>query len=123
MAISSEKRIKQLENSIKELKSTYTISGGLIKSYESISPTYSVDSRNEVTIKFTPRFPQKDIFISSIYYELVYDITGERVNFSSYVYIEPQDDKDYILLKVPTLSGTLKISVVGTSPGTFTRIQ
>lgn len=123
MAISTEKRIKQLEDSIRELKTTYTVSGGLIKSYQSISPTYSVDSRNEVTLKFTPNFPQEDIFIASIYYELIYDVTGERVNFSSYVYIEPQDGNDYILLKVPTLSGTLKVSVVGTAPGTFTRIQ
>ena len=123
MAINTEKRIKQLEDDIRELKATYTVSGGLIKSYESVSPAYSIDRTSEVIIKFTPSFPQEDIFISSVYYELIYSETGERVNFSNYAYIEPQDDKDYLIFRVPALNGTLTVNVVGTSPGTFTRIQ
>lgn len=66
MAVNAEKRIKQLEDAIRELKATYTISGGLIKSYQSISPIYPVDGISEISIKFTPDFPQKDILISSI---------------------------------------------------------
>lgn len=123
MAINIESRIKRIENEIKNLKATYTISGGLIKSYESASPTYEVSGVSEIILKFTPQFPQKDIVLAGILYEFYYDVTDRNNNFSSYAYIEPQDDKDYLILKVPALSGTVRVTVIGTSPGTFTRIQ
>lgn len=122
MAIKSEQRLSSIENKIKELKATYTIYGGMIKSYQSVSPIYETEGRAEVVIRFTPDFMQSEIILSSIYYELIYGITGERVNFTNYVYIEPQDSENYVNIRIPVFVGTVRISVVGTSPGTFTRV-
>ena len=124
MAISTEKKIKQLEDELLSLKATYSIYGGNMKLYTSYSDVYDLGSQVVILrLKFTPDFaPSGTIIIGSIHYV---NSTGEgdSYNLSNYAYSEIQDGSGSVVIRMPVVGGTAQISLVSTSPGTFTRIQ
>lgn len=124
MAISTEKKIKQLEDELLSLKATYSIYGGNMKLYTSYSDVYSVGSQIVyLRLKFTPDFaPSGNIIIGSIHY-INTSSGGEPYNLSSYAYSEIQDGSGSVVIRMPVVGGTAQISLVSTSPGTFTRLQ
>lgn len=125
MGISTEKRLFDLEEEIKALKATYTISGGMMKLYESISPIFNITSDDityRMTIRFTPDYSNvNNMIISSVFYEFK-DNNNKAYSFTNYVRIIPPTD-NYLLLTMPALIGTVQIKIVSNIPGTFTRIQ
>ena len=123
MGIATEKRLKRIEDMLQELKATYMISGGSMKLYESVSPVFTNSQSFRVRIKFTPNYNvTEDIIVSSIFYEFV-NSSNISYNFSQYAFIEPQDNNNYIVFNVPALSGTIRLRIISTVPGTFTRIS
>ena len=119
MGIKTEKTLQQLENEVKALKATYNVSGGLINSYLSVSPTY--DGENFVglaKVQFTPDFkPKGNLLVSSIRCDLTNN------NFlSSYAIVAIQDGSGDIIIQIPVVGENFSISLVTTSPGSFTRI-
>ena len=122
MAIRTEQRLKQIDNELQALKATYMVSGGTMKLYESVSPIYTNDDTPEMRVRFIPTYATAEsTIISSIFYRFT-DSNGTAYDFSEYAYIEPQDSNNYLTLRFPALDGTIRLSVVATSPGTFTRI-
>ena len=124
MAVNTERKIKKLEDELKALKATYTISGGLVKTYRSASPTYNLpDELIKVRIKFTPDYVSNQrILVSSIFVEVQNDY-GSTFNFTQYSYCEIQSGDGSVVINVPGLGGTVRVEIAATSPGTFTRIQ
>lgn len=123
MAIKTEQRLKKLEDMLKELKATYMISGGAMKLYESVSPTYSSAQSFEADIRFTPSYSTgQDIIVASLLYEFI-NSYGTPYNFTQYAYIKPQDNHNYLDFIVPVLEGAFKLKIISTVPGTFTRIS
>ena len=122
-----EKRISQLENEIKALKSTYMISGGAMKTYLSYSAVYTITdvfAEDPVRIKFRPSFGgSKDNLVSSFFVEQTY-ISGYSANFSQYAVMTKQDDGS-VIFRIPLMwsVSTIRIGVASTVPGTFTRIS
>lgn len=124
MAVSTEKRLRKLEDELKALKATYNISGGLVKTYRSSSPTYNLpDELIRVRIKFTPTYTSDQrILVSSVFVEVINEY-GSIFNFSPYAYCEIQSGDGSVVISVPGIGGTVRVEVASTSPGTFTRLQ
>lgn len=123
MGLTTEKRLKALEDEIKALKAAYKIYGGAMRLYESISPYYSVDGAMFTKIKFTPDYNNgSDVFIASAqYFYRRGGITPE--NLTTWLYFLPQDGDDSITMIAPSLfNGEVQVSVMSTVPGTFTRV-
>lgn len=120
MGVSTEKRIKQLEDDIKALKATYSVYGGAMRLYLSNSPVYDAgDNVILAKIKFTPDWiSEKNIFVSSIRCEV-----DDDSFLSSYGILDVQDGSGSVIIKIPVPGGKFSIGLVSTSPGTFTRIQ
>lgn len=122
MAVSIEKKLKIIEDDLLTLKATYMISGGAMKLYESVSPTFLYDDIVEGKIRFTVNYPTgEDLIVASLTYIAV-NKNGVSYDFSQYAYIEPQTDANYIDIRIPVLPGSVQVSVVTVVPGTFTRI-
>lgn len=123
MAITTERKLVELENDLKSLKATYSISGGLMELFESTSPVYTENTVVEARVRFTPTYGgENGVIISSIYYDYK-DENNVHYNFSQYVYIEPETGDGNIYFRMPTLGGTFQIKIVSTAPGTFTRLS
>lgn len=123
MAVATEQKLMDLENDLKFLKATYTISGGLMKLFESVSEVYSENDVTEARVRFTPDYGSEDgVIISSVYYDYK-DENNVHYNFSQYAYIEPETGDGNIYFRMPTLGGTFQIKIVSTAPGTFTRLS
>lgn len=121
MAVMAEQKVMDIEDSLKALKATYSISGGLMKLYESVSDVYS-SSSDELRIQFTPTYTNPEgVIVASFYYEFR-DENNVAYNFSQYVYIEPETGNGNIVFRMPMLGGTAQLKVISTSPGTFTRL-
>ena len=123
MAINTEKEIKQLENELLALKATYSIYGGNMKLYTTYSDIYDVGSQViNLRLKFTPDFVMSgNTLIGSIHY-INTNSSGEPYNLSNYAYPEIQDGSGSVIIRMPVVGGTAQVSLVSTSPGTFTRI-
>lgn len=127
MSLNTEKRISQLENELKALKSTYMISGGSMKTYLSYSPVYTITdivAEDPVRIRFTPSFGNgKDNLVSSFFVEQTYS-SGYSANFSQYAVMTKENDGS-IIFRIPLAwsVSTLRVGIASTIPGTFTRIS
>lgn len=120
MAIKTEQRIRQLEDEIKALKATYSVYGGAMQVYLSASPVYDAGGTIlTAKIKFTPDIkPKGNLFVASIRC----DVRGDNF-LSSYAIPAVQDGSGDIIIQVPIPGGQFSVSLVATSPGTFTRLQ
>lgn len=119
MGLSSEKKLRHLEDELKALKATYSVYGGAMLSYLSVSPTYDAGgSVLTAKIKFTPDIkPIGPLLVSSIRC----DLSGNNF-LSSYATVAVQDGSGSVIIQVPIVGGTFSISITTTSPGTFTRL-
>ena len=126
MAIDTEKKLQRIEDGILALKATYAISGGAMKLYESVSPAFVYESGGYIhqgRIRFTADYSTgESLIISSMTYHFTNEY-GVTYDFSSYSYIEPQTNPNYIDIRMVVMPGTVQVSVVTTVPGTFTRIS
>lgn len=128
MAIDTEKRIQILEDELKALKATYSIYGGAMKTYQSISQSFSWSWVLPVVIpivRFTSDWERnKNILVASINIEMR-DGDGQPVLSSPDFSIDIQNKTgsvDIHLLPNVRMK-SFRISLYSTSPGTFTRIQ
>ncbi len=127
MSIAVEKRIQKLEDELKALKSTYMLSGGAVKTYLSYSQTIEITdwyNDNPLIMKFKSDFgDSKEILVASFFLEQT-TLWGDNYNFSQYVMPYEQTGDGTITFKVPLSLGvgSVKIGMVSTVPGTFTRI-
>lgn len=120
MTINLEKKITQLEDEIKALKATYSVYGGAMQAYLSVSPTYDAGTLiTNARVKFTPDIrPRGNLLVSSIRC----DVAGDNF-LSSYAVVDVQDGSGSIIIQAPIPGGQFSFSLVTTSPGTFTRLQ
>lgn len=127
MGVNVEIRIQKLEDELKALKATYTLSGGLMRVYESVSPVYpfTVNPGYPPIIKFTSDFVNNQpLLIASIMVkEDIYG--GGTRDMSTYTttHIQTGDGSIYIYPAYFLITDSIQIKLVTTSPGTFTRIQ
>ena len=126
MGISTEKRLQKIEDELKALKATYTISGGLMKLYESVSPKYSfVYTEPTPIIKFQADYVTDSILlVASV--NVIEDLYGGgSQNMSAYTTTHVQTGDGSILIYPAwmMITDAIQVKVVSTSPGTFTRIQ
>lgn len=123
MAISTEKKIKQLEDEIKALKATYSVYGGAMQVYLSQSPVYVAGEYvTNAKIKFTPDYKPKDELLVA---SLRCDINNNNF-LTHYATIAVQDGSGSIIIQLPVpiaSGGKFSVSIATTSPGTFTRLQ
>ena len=119
MAIKTEQKLLQLENELKALKATYSVYGGAMRVYFSASPVY--DAEDQVItakIKFTPDYkPPGNLLIASARY------ISDNYDLSSYAVPAIQDGSGNVIMQIPVVGGKFSVSLVSTSPGTFTRLQ
>ena len=124
MGLTTEKRLKALEDEIKALKAAYKIYGGAMRLYESVSPEFEAGGATFMNIRFTPEYNTgSDIFLASAQY--LHREEGRPVeDLTTYVYILPQDGDNSITIRIPSFNeGTSQIRVMSTVPGTFTRVS
>lgn len=124
--ISAEKRLQELENEIKALKATYTISGGAMKTYLSYSDEYVITdiiTESPFKIKFVSQYSDtKDILVTSFF---VSQTSGEfEYNLSQWSVIVEQSGDGTVTFEIPLLIAvdTVRVGVASTVPGTFTRV-
>lgn len=127
MAVNTEKKLQRIEDDILSLKATYTISGGAMKLYESVSPNFIYDSSELIhqgRIRFTVDYTSgESLIIASITYKFVNERDGQVYDLSQYTYLEPQTDPNYVDIRLIVFPGTVQVTIVTTVPGTFTRIS
>ena len=117
MGIKSEKKLKQLEDELKALKATYSIYGGSMELYYSSFHIDNYSGSFKAKVRFTPDYPG-NLFVSSIFYEM----TGSlgTWNFSQYAFIDSDNDSNGLTFVFPALEENITLSIVATSPGSFT---
>lgn len=128
MAIKIEKRLKTLEDELKALKATYSIYGGAMITYVSVSPSYNWTLTNPPIlpkVRFTSNWESnKNILISSISVEMR-DENNAIIHSPPQLTCEIQDNTGSVVINIlPNLQmKKFKVKLFSTSPGTFTRIQ
>ena len=128
MTITAEKKLQRLEDELKGLKATYMISGGNMKIYFPYSDVYTivdVFDENPFRVKFTSSFGgSKDILIASFIVEQT-TTGGDNINLSQYAITQEQTGNGTVTFEIPLLwrVSTIRVGIVGTVPGTFTRLQ
>ena len=124
MGLTTEKKLKSLEDEIKALKAAYKIYGGAMRLYESISPDISVEGALFMKIRFTPDYNTgADFVIASARY-FYKDVNQPPTDLTNRLYFLPQDGDNSITMVIPALfDGEVQVSVMSTVPGTFTRVS
>lgn len=126
MIIDTEKRLQHLENEIKALKSTYTISAGAMKTYLSYSDTYIINdilTESPFILKFTSDYGvEQDILISSFLIEET--SSGTNYNLSEYAITLEQNGDGTVTFEIPLILSvdTIRVAIASTVPGTFARM-
>lgn len=129
MAIDLEKRIQILENELKALKATYSVYGGAMKTYTSVSQSFSWTITYPIAILPVVRFTSdwernKNILVASVYVKM-WDENGNLLRSPGELSLDIQNKNgsvDIHFLPNPDMK-TFKVFLYSTSPGTFTRIQ
>lgn len=127
MIIDTEKKLQELENEIKALKATYTISGGAIKTYFTYSETYTIIDvlvESPVVLKFTSLYGgDRSILITSFFVQQTTK-SGNDINLSQYCLIQEQKQDGTVTIEIPLLStvDAVRVGLTSSVPGTFTRI-
>lgn len=122
MGVNIEKRITKLEQEIKALKATYSIYGGLMKTYITSGYWESPSATWNFCIRFIPDYPtDKNIIISSMRLEATID--GQQISYNDN-YISIQNGEGYVDLNFGIIvDESIFIQIAATVPGTFTRIS
>lgn len=128
MAINIEKRIQILEDELKALKATYSIYGGAMKTYQSVSQSFSWTLSWPVVIpvvRFTSDWERnKNILVASVNVEMR-DENGNIIFSPPELALDIQNKTGSIDIHIlPNIDmKTFRVTLYSTSPGTFTRIQ
>lgn len=128
MAIDLEKRIQILEDELKALKATYSVYGGAMKTYMSVSQSFSWSLVYPVVlpvVRFTSDWERnKNILVASVYVKM-WDENGNLLRSPGELSLDIQNKNGSVDIHfLPnTLMKTFKVTLYSTSPGTFTRIQ
>jgi len=128
MAIDTEKRIQILEDELKALKATYSIYGGAMKTYQSISQSFSWSwSLPEIipVVRFTSDWERnKNILVASVNVEMR-DENGNVIFSPPELSLDIQNKNGSIDIHIlPNIDmKSFRVALYSTSPGTFTRIQ
>lgn len=122
MAITTEKRLKQLEDEVKSMKVCYNTAGSLVKMYVTRMGEITTGGSGwtDMKIKFTPTYGMgRNNLIT-----LVPIVDRNQYYIAPYA-VSPQDGSGEVIITIYALASTQKVDVIasGTSPGTFTRIQ
>ena len=122
MAITTEKRLKQLEDEVKSMKVCYNTAGSLVKMYVTRMGEITTGGSGwtDMKIKFTPTYGMgRNNLIT-----LVPIVDRNQYYIAPYA-VNPQDGSGEVIITIYALASTQKVDVIasGTSPGTFTRIQ
>lgn len=126
MIIDTEKKLQHLENEIKAIKSTYTISAGAMKTYMTYSQVYTINdilTESPFKIKFTSDYGNsQDILVSSFLIEQT--ASGSVYNLSEYAVIQEQTGDGTVTIEIPLLISvnTIRVAIASTVPGAFTRL-
>lgn len=124
MAVKLEQKLAALEDEVIALKSTYTIYGGLVKSYMN---TYSWTNNTEISslkVRFRPDYLRGEgkTLVFGFYYSATKNNIVEPLDDG---FISIQDDSGDVILNIAFLfSGyTVNLALFTSVPGTFTRLQ
>ena len=130
MISNTEKRLSNIEKSLKELKAAYLTSGANVKLYNTSDEiTVTVTNTTMVRIKFTPKYKASGTVMTNLSGKIT-RISGSSTFTFWGAHQETQVDGDSIIC-FPflnnvggTITATFKLTIIasGTSPGTFTRI-
>lgn len=128
MAINTERRIKLLEDELKALKATYSIYGGAMKTYQSISQSFSWSwSVVEIlpVVRFTSDWERnKNILVASVNVEMR-DENGNIILSPPELSLDIQNKNGSVDIHIlPNIyMKSFRVALYSTSPGTFTRIR
>ncbi len=122
MAVSLEKRLRQLEDEIKAMKVCYNTAGSLVRMYVTEMGNVTTGGGagwHDMTIKFTPTYGIGRMNLIN----LVAIVDSNTYYVAPYT-VNPQDGSGSVTITIYNLVETQKVNVIasGTSPGTFTRI-
>ena len=120
MGISTQARLKKIEDDIKAMKACYDTAGSLVKMYSQRSEQYTVGGSSgyhNVTVKFTPNFGKGQSNMITLY-----PIINSGTNTAPARQL-PQDGSGDIYITIYNLLNTDKFEILasGVSNGTFTR--
>lgn len=122
-----EKKLQRLENELKALKATYTISGGAMKTYLSFSEKYTildVYEESPFRVKFTSSYPSSDNILVTSFFVTQTSTSGTAYNLSQWSTILKQDGDGTLIIEIPLVVSvdSIRVGIASTVPGTFTRI-
>lgn len=123
MAITTDKRIAQLENELKSMKVCYNTAGSLARMYVSEMPEITTGGSSgwhNMTIQFTPTYGMGQNNLITLV-----AIVDSNTYYVAPFATAPQDGSGNVRITIYELMETQKVRVIasGTSPGTFTRIS
>lgn len=122
MAITTEKRLAKLEQEVQDLKATYAVYGGLMRTYATQGEWSIDDLTTNLRIKFTPNYliANKTI-ISSVYYKVVEE--GQELSFDDF-YLSIQDGTGSVVMNFGTIfeNSVVYVRITSSVPGGLTRL-
>ena len=122
-----ERRLSKLEFELNSLKATYTISGGLMKTYVSRA-SYSISdpiAETPALVKFTSSYPVSSKLMICSFSVEQNTTSGKTMNFSNYAITLEQTENGAVTFRIPLSDSatSLSVGVVSTVPGTFSRVS
>lgn len=122
MAITTEKRLAKLEQDVQDLKATYAVYGGLMRTYATQGEWSITTLTTNLRIKFTPNYliANKTI-ISSVYYKVVEE--GQELSFDDF-YLSIQDGTGSVVMNFGTIfeNSVVYVRITSSVPGSLTRL-
>lgn len=125
MAVKLEQKLTALEDEVIALKSTYTIYGGLVKSYmNTYSWTNNTGQIASLKVRFRPDYLRGEgkTLVFGFYYSATKNNVVEPLDDG---FISIQDDSGDVILNIAFLFSdyTVNLTLFTSVPGTFTRLQ
>jgi hypothetical protein len=123
MAINTEQRIKALEDELKALKATYTVYGGLVKSYiTTFSWTNNSGEIRPLKVRFRPDYGNGKTMIFGFYYSGVRNGVVEPLDDG---FLSIQDGSGDVFINMGRIydGTTVNLTLLTPMTGKLTRIS
>lgn len=123
MAITTERRIAKLEQEIKALKATYSIYGGMMRTYTTSGHFYQTEATRNFVVRFTPQYATgKNTILASLLVK--YTRQGVEDIFDD-GYVSIQDGSGELLIHCGWVfdNSDVYIQIATTVPGTLTKVS
>lgn len=123
--MNTEKQLKDLQNAIKALKTTYPIAASKAKFYVQTSQEFTISGRPTARFKFRPNYGLGKISFTRLRASIM--IGDTPAGYAPQI-VEPQDGSGETILFVQfepyTTSTNYKVKIIasGTSPGSFSML-